>query len=133
MLPFFRKIRWRLASGNDFFKYSRYAVGEIVLVVIGILIALQVNNWNESRLERENELFEARDLYLELLESEEYLSQTLELWERRNEYIQVLSDTLVADNMEIGQRAFDSLLVGALSFRNFSPTEFSIEKSSFHL
>ena len=49
MLPFFRKIRWRLAKDNQFFKYSRYAVGEIILVVIGILIALQINNWNEER------------------------------------------------------------------------------------
>ncbi len=46
MLPFFRKIRYRLAEDNQFFKYSRYAIGEIVLVVIGILIALQINNWN---------------------------------------------------------------------------------------
>ncbi len=49
MLPFFRQIRWRHASNNQFFKYSRYAVGEIFLVVIGILIALQINNWNERR------------------------------------------------------------------------------------
>ena len=49
MLPFFRKIRWRFARDNQFLKYSRYAVGEIVLVVIGILIALQINNWNEAR------------------------------------------------------------------------------------
>ena len=51
MLPFFRKIRWRLAQDNRFLKYSRYAVGEIVLVVIGILIALYINNWNEQRKE----------------------------------------------------------------------------------
>ena len=49
MLPFFRKIRWHLAANNQFLKYSRYAIGEIVLVVIGILIALQINNWNEER------------------------------------------------------------------------------------
>ena len=49
MIPFFRKIRWRLAQNNQFFKYSRYAIGEIVLVVIGILIALQINTWNEER------------------------------------------------------------------------------------
>lgn len=53
MLPFFRKIRWRLAANNQFFKYSRYAIGEIILVVIGILIALYINNWNEQRKERE--------------------------------------------------------------------------------
>ena len=49
MTPFFRKIRWRLAQDNQFFKYSRYAIGEIVLVVVGILIALAINNWNEQR------------------------------------------------------------------------------------
>ena len=49
MIPFFRKIRWRLAANNQFFKYSRYAIGEIVLVVVGILIALYINNWNEER------------------------------------------------------------------------------------
>lgn len=52
MLPFFRKKRWRLAKDNQFFKYSRYAIGEIVLVVIGILIALSINNWNEFRKDR---------------------------------------------------------------------------------
>jgi hypothetical protein len=49
MIPFFRKIRKTLADDNKPLKYLRYAIGEIVLVVIGILIALQVNNWNELR------------------------------------------------------------------------------------
>jgi len=53
MIPFFRKIRYRLAKNNQFFKYSRYAIGEIVLVVIGILIALQINNWNEKNKAKE--------------------------------------------------------------------------------
>ena len=52
MIPFFRKIRWRLAANNQFFKYSRYAIGEILLVVVGILIALQINNWNEFKKDR---------------------------------------------------------------------------------
>ena len=56
MLPFFRKIRWRLAQDNQFFKYSRYAIGEIVLVVLGILIALSVNNWNEDRKKTNTEV-----------------------------------------------------------------------------
>ena len=51
MLHLFRKIRYRLAEDNQFLKYSRYAIGEIVLVVIGILIALQINNWNEERIQ----------------------------------------------------------------------------------
>ncbi len=47
MIKFFRKIRQKLLSKNKFSKYLIYAIGEIVLVVIGILIALQINNWNE--------------------------------------------------------------------------------------
>ncbi|NND51857.1 MAG: hypothetical protein HKN54_05595 [Flavobacteriaceae bacterium] len=49
MIKFFRRIRRQLLSENKFSKYLFYAVGEIILVVIGILIALQINNWNESR------------------------------------------------------------------------------------
>ncbi len=49
MIKFFRKIRQDLLAEGKIGKYLKYAVGEIVLVVIGILIALQINNWNENR------------------------------------------------------------------------------------
>ena len=52
MIPFFRKIRKKMADDNRPLKYMRYAIGEIVLVVIGILIALQINTWNEERKEQ---------------------------------------------------------------------------------
>jgi len=51
MIKFFRRIRRKLLLENNFSKYLIYAIGEIILVVIGILIALQVNNWNESKKE----------------------------------------------------------------------------------
>jgi uncharacterized membrane protein YgaE (UPF0421/DUF939 family) len=49
MIKFFRKIRKRMLTENRFSKYLIYAIGEIVLVMIGILLALQINNWNEHR------------------------------------------------------------------------------------
>ena len=49
MLKFFRHIRQSLLIENKFSKYILYAIGEIILVVIGILIALQINNWNTAR------------------------------------------------------------------------------------
>jgi len=52
MIKFFRKIRQKLLSENKFSKYLIYAVGEIILVVIGILIALQVNNQNQIKNEK---------------------------------------------------------------------------------
>lgn len=48
MIKFFRQIRYNLMSENKTGKYLKYAIGEIVLVVIGILIALSINNWNEK-------------------------------------------------------------------------------------
>jgi hypothetical protein len=63
MIHFFRKIRLQYFTGKPpgsasgrFGKYLVYAVGEIVLVVIGILIALQINNWNQGRINKQNEL-----------------------------------------------------------------------------
>jgi len=52
MIKFFRKIRQNLITEDKTVKYLKYAIGEIVLVVIGILIALGINNWNQGRLEQ---------------------------------------------------------------------------------
>ena len=55
MIKFFRKIRQQLLSENKFSKYLLYAIGEIILVVIGILIALQINNNNNYKEQRKTE------------------------------------------------------------------------------
>ena len=52
MIKFFRRIRYDLMGENKTGKYFKYAIGEIVLVVIGILIALSINNWNEARKDK---------------------------------------------------------------------------------
>ena len=56
MIKFFRKIRQNLLSEGKTTKYFKYAIGEIVLVVIGILIALQINNWNEQKKLKQQEV-----------------------------------------------------------------------------
>jgi hypothetical protein len=56
MVVFVRKLRRRLLAENALGRYLAYAVGEIVLVVIGILIALQINNYNDQRKDRAREL-----------------------------------------------------------------------------
>ena len=56
MIKFFRHIRKSYLMGNKTGKYFKYAIGEIILVVIGILIALQINNWNED-IKRDHKKF----------------------------------------------------------------------------
>ncbi|WP_111684645.1 DUF6090 family protein [Winogradskyella tangerina] len=55
MIKFFRQIRFKLMSENNTSKYFKYAFGEILLVVVGILIALGINNWNEGKKSQKNE------------------------------------------------------------------------------
>ncbi len=71
MLKFFRKIRQNLLSEGKTGKYLKYAIGEIILVVIGILMALQINNWNENR---KNKLLEQQLLKALLTEFETNLA-----------------------------------------------------------
>ena len=66
MINFFRKIRKQLADDNKPLKYARYAIGEIVLVVIGILIALSINNANVERINRLEEKTYLNQLVLNL-------------------------------------------------------------------
>ena len=63
MIKFFRRIRFGLMEKNNTGKYIKYAIGEIVLVVIGILIALSIDNWSENakRLKQEQEILELLD------------------------------------------------------------------------
>ncbi len=74
MIKFFRKIKQKTLTENKFGKYLTYAIGEIILVVIGILIALSINNWNEDR--QATNL--ANENYLNLLTSLEQDSITVQ-------------------------------------------------------
>ena len=79
MINFLRKKRKILANDNKALKYARYAIGEIVLVVIGILIALSINNWNENRKNKiiENTYIEniKTDLIINLVSLEKFIAK----------------------------------------------------------
>src|SRR5210317_1091788 len=78
MLRFFRQIRQRLLTNNKFSKYLLYAIGEILLVVIGILIALQVNIWNENRKEKLFEQKMLRELDASIKNNIQYLDRAID-------------------------------------------------------
>lgn len=77
MINFFRKIRQKLLSENKFSKYLIYAIGEIILVVIGILIALSINNWNEERKDGISEREALDELKQDLMKSLEDIEQNI--------------------------------------------------------
>ena len=81
MIKFFRRIRRNLISENKMGKYFKYAIGEILLVMIGILLALQVNNWNEDRKELSNESKTLKTLNAEFVRNENTLDSILVLLE----------------------------------------------------
>ncbi len=67
MFKFFRRIRLDIMETGKTGKYLKYAMGEIILVVIGILIALQINNWNEDRKDRIKEKQYLKSFKIDLL------------------------------------------------------------------
>jgi len=82
MIKFFRKIRQKLLSENKIGNYLIYAFGEIVLVVIGILIALQINNWNEFRKERKIEKELIAELQFTIKSNHKVLVGGSERWQK---------------------------------------------------
>lgn len=85
MINFFRRIRKKMADENKPLKpawpagrYMRYAIGEILLVVVGILIALQVNNWNENKKIRQTEFKLLAELKTDLIETKTDLLSDIE-------------------------------------------------------
>mgnify|MGYP003625683564 CR=1 FL=1 len=79
MIKFFRKIRHTMINENKVSKYMLYAIGEIILVVIGILIALQINNWNEQRKDNKQEFYILKQLQKEFKADSSQISNYIRL------------------------------------------------------
>lgn len=94
MIKFFRNIRQQLLTENKMSKYLLYAIGEIILVVIGILIALQINNWNTEQLERQELQGYFRNISKNVAADLEQLSELMEFRiksrEGSREYMQLV-------------------------------------------
>ena len=87
MIPIFKKIRKKMAEDNRPLKYIRYAIGEIVLVVIGILIALSINNWNENLKNKKLETSYLKRIIKDLDNDLLQFERTIELAQERNKRV----------------------------------------------
>ena len=106
MIKFFRKIRQKLLSENKFSKYLIYAIGEIFLVVIGILIALQINNWNEEKKTKAVEI-EILTQFKEDLNDDIESINRVEFWIRKV----INSSNIVVDHLKNKKSWNDSLAI----------------------
>ena len=114
MITLFRRIRQKLIDSGSVTKYLLYASGEILLVVIGILIALQVNNWNEERKAEAEE----QEILQSLVEDLEFaITESRAMITRDSMDVVILRDFLLGK--DLGKYAdnpvtVDSLVIGAI-------------------
>jgi len=111
MIKFFRNIRQNLIMGNsNTGKYFKYAIGEIILVVIGILIALQINNWNEYRKANIEENAILKSLYENLKlakqQSEDLIIDERELKQNLISMLVINSDTIEIKKSKVPDSIF---------------------------
>ncbi len=101
MISFFRKIRQSLLKEGKTARYFKYAIGEILLVVIGILIALQINTWNQGRIERNNESLYLLSIVSELESNNEINKKVF--WSRFEKKLNGLNQakTFAEDRLEV--------------------------------
>ena len=97
MIQFFRKIRQQLLTEGNTGKYLKYAIGEIVLVVIGILIALQINNWNEKEKLRTEEIKFLKNFKQSLLADKAFNNTRFDKYDLTKESISVLLNHMEQD------------------------------------
>jgi len=124
MINFFRKIRKQLADDNKPLKYMRYAIGEIVLVVIGILIALSINNWSEAEKNKRIEYNYLKEM-LEDFEKNHQKSQ--EIIFRIEESLPILTGLLKQSALEKPTMSIDSINI-AFSEINEMPSYSSTDR-----
>ena len=120
MLKIYRNIRKKFAAENKIASYLRYAIGEIVLVMIGILLALQVNNWNEARKERLNEIKYLKNLKLDL--KTDLVNLDSMIIERNNKVSSAKTLLTLQPPTTIEQlKEFDTLLWNVYGWTSFTP------------
>jgi hypothetical protein len=116
MLRFFRQIRQSLLTQNKFSRYFLYAVGEILLVVIGILLALQIDTWNNGNIDRRKEKEYLSSLIEDLQTQQRLVSAQIQHEARMREKCEIALKQLTSEKIH-----FDNLTVslGDITRRTF--------------
>ena len=120
MIKFFNKIRKQLLDENKTGRYFKYAIGEIILVMIGILLALQVNNWNQNKQLQKEEIKVLKGLHLEFRENLVRFDTIYKLQEAKRDAIIA---TMTNDIKKFSVEKWDSIHLIAISPWTFDPLQ----------
>jgi hypothetical protein len=124
MIKFFRKIRQNLLSEGKTGKYFKYAIGEIILVVIGILIALTINNWNQERIvTKENQVI-LQNLNKEFSENLIQLDSSISNFDNVIDGLDKLLTIMRTQDSNLTDIEFDRLLHKTFVTPNWTPSSF---------
>jgi uncharacterized protein DUF6090 len=128
MIKFLRKIRQELMEKGKTGKYLKYAISEIVLVVIGILIAISINNWNDSKKDKVQEGLILEDLKEEFEQNRKILKERVALLDTSISGIESLFNYFGASEGEIKQVDIQGHLEKSLYYGNFNPSNSAINE-----
>ena len=121
MIKFFRRLRRQLLSENRFSKYLIYAIGEIILVVVGILIALSINNWNTKRLAKLEEKVILENLLNEFETNHIDLKKAIANREKGLNANKELLELMNSDISHLSTQRLDSLIGISRYITTFEP------------
>jgi len=129
MITIFRNIRMQLLAAGRTGKYLKYALGEILLVVVGILIALQINNWNIDQTNRKREQQYLENIVLDLKKDIESLEDLMQFRKSR-----LAGDQKIIDHMQ-GTPVEDldgltTCIINSMMERNFMPNNTTFSELS---
>ncbi|MDH7914454.1 DUF6090 family protein [Winogradskyella sp. SYSU M77433] len=119
MIRFFRKMRQNLVAKNRFSKYLLYAIGEIILVVIGILLALQINSWNQQRIEDKKEEELLSDLKSEFQYNLTELEESIKINKKVSQSCIELTVIIRSNTIGKNSQKVDELLIAIGNFNSF--------------
>ena len=115
MFSLLRRVRHNLLKSRSFGTYFLYALGEVMLIVLGILIALWVDNWNTQRLEKKREQFYLAELETEFRASRAKLENLIQANQQTYKRAREIADVMAGDGEGLDEAGFSGLLFRAFS------------------
>ena len=123
MSKFFKGSRKKLIEKGALNKYLKYASGEVILTIISILLAIQINNWNQKRVDRNEVHTIIGNLSDEFDQNKANLESKIEIAETSLKTAKILIDLVGKSEIELKKYNLDSIMASSFQYKRFNPSE----------